>query len=198
MMRTLLVPLAVAVVLAPAGAEAVRAAPVDPVRPVTVAPAKVWPRVAPCTTGTGPSEFTVSGTGFQPREAVTVTVGDVAYADLKTTAKGAYAQTYRVQSRPSGSYPVVLTGARGSRAEGSVYIGYAGCRSVRSGKLRVAGAGFATGDEVALLLDGGPAVTTDTGADGRFEVTVPCPAGKHTARVTGAGGRALSFTAFTC
>jgi hypothetical protein len=194
--QSLLLPvLAAAAVLAPA----VPAAAASPL-PVTVSPGRVWPVAAPCTSGTGNHDFTVTGVGFQPGETVAVTVGGVPYPGFTADASGGYTRTFQVQSLPSGTYPVAVTGGAGSQALSSVYIGWSGCRSVKSGKLRMTGGGFAASGPVRLYLDGAatPLATATSDGTGRFDVTVTCPAGRHDAGVSDLQNRTLTFAAFTC
>lgn len=194
-MKNLLLPfVAAAAVLAPAVPAA--ASPL----PVAVTPGKVWPVAAPCTSGTGDHDFTVTGTGFQPGETVAVRVGGVPYPDFAADATGGYSRTFQVQSLPSGTYPVAVTGDAGSEALSSIYIGWSGCRSVKSGKLRMTGGGFAASGTIRLHLDGvaTPFATTTSDGSGRFDVTVTCPAGRHDAKVSDLANRSLTFTAFTC
>jgi hypothetical protein len=193
-MKLLLVPFLAAAALVPAAPAA--ASPL----PVAVAPAKVWPVAAPCTSGTGNPDFTVGGIGFQPGETVAVTVGGVPYPAFAADASGAYTRTYQVQSLPSGTYPVAVTGGAGSQALSSLYIGWSGCRSVKSGKLRMTGGGFAASGPIRLHLDGTatPFATATSDGTGRFDFTVTCPAGRHDAKVSDTQNRSLTFTAFTC
>lgn len=195
-MKSPLLPfLAVAAVLAPA----LPAAAASPL-PVTVSPSRVWPVAEPCTSGTGDHDFTVTGVGFQPGETVAVTVGGVPYPGFSADSSGGYTRTFQVQSLPSGTYPVAVTGGAGSHAVSRLYIGWSGCRSVASGKLRMTGGGFAASGPVRLHLDGAatPFATTTSDGTGRFDVTVTCPAGRHDATVADLHDRTLTFAAFTC
>ena len=169
-----------------------------PAETLIIEPDTVHPMVEPCYSSSGKYSFTVSGTGFKKDERIAVTVGDLEYDDTRADAKGRVEAAYAVLSQPSGTYDVVLTGAKGSSAEGELTQGWSACRSVRNGKLKIGGAGFEALDEVELTLDGEVVETTESGEDGRFEMTVPCPRGSHDAEVMDSTGRDLSFADFTC
>ena len=198
--RIVIALLAAASVAVPAGpAQAAPAA-----KPaVQVAPGLVYPQVAQCApTPARPSGFTVSGTGFKALEKLTVTIGGLAYGTTvqRADAKGRVGLTYEIKARPSGWAVVEVRGDRGSVATTKLNTGYVGCRYVSRQTLRMTGVGFAAADTVKLFLDGAatPAATAATDQGGRYDVTVACPAGSHTANVTGTPGRTLNFPAFTC
>ena len=190
MKKLLTLALVLSIVALPEPAQAVE-------KPVAVTPSTVFPAVPPCT-GISPTEFTVSGKGFKPREEIVLSIGGVEFDDFAADATGGYTDLAEVQSLPSGTHPVLLRGDAGSFAATTIYIGWSACRSWSRSDMTISGAGFAADDEVRVLLDGEPAATTVTGPHGRFEVAFDCPKGKHTAKVVGAGGRHLSFAEFSC
>lgn len=178
-----------------------RAAASLPLLAATVTPGTVYPSAKPCTTGTGDHHFTVSGTGFAPDEAFTVTVGGVAYEKAAADGTGAYAVGYDLKSIPGGRAAVIVTGDRGGRAVATLDVGWSGCRSWKNGRIRLTGAGFMSQDTVSAYLDGDAvaAASVSSGTGGEFDVRIVCdPTTSHTVTVSDTHDHALTFGEFSC
>src|SRR3954451_24908553 len=152
---------------------AAAARPADAAAPplaATVTPSTVYPQVKPCTTGTGEHHFTVSGAGFAPDELLTITLGGVRYEPATADENGEYSAGYDLKPIPGGRAGVIVTGDHGSRAVGTIDVGWAGCRSWKNDQIRLTGAGVMSQDTVSAYLDGDAtaAASARSGTRGEF------------------------------
>lgn len=168
---------------------------------ITVSPAEALPwNDSVCgfdnPTGGWSNTFTVSGTGFQPGEQVTIGTGWETYPGTVTAdADGAFSATEFVGEVPSvlnQTYTVTAEGSDGSAADSQIELDSNGCvdptDSAGTITMTWGGNGEDPGSEVDLSIDDvfQDSATTDAGGSGGGITTFACPSsGSYTWSVQG-------------
>jgi hypothetical protein len=158
-----------------------------------------WPASAFATTynpnaaflGTGTSlvvpcgSTTITGTGFQPSQFVSVTLGSVTSGATITGPNGSFSTSLTIPPGTSpGTYTLISTGPGGSSASTELFIGKGGCQSVPllshstlvpGESTEVRGTGCVPGEQVVLTIAGRQVGQATANSQGMFSASVTPP-----------------------
>lgn len=139
---------------------------------------------------------TMTGSRFTAFEkGITILFNGQAVAtDIRADSGGEWEASFDVPEMPAGEYSVTAEGGQTKReAVGEVSfeiepdIALSPAQGHVGTDLMVTGHGFAAGEDVNIMYDGGTVETTETNGQGSFEISFPAPESQHGEHQVGAG-----------